>query len=82
MKSIKIPNWKNILKDFFDTHEKTVKFIVTGNARLDMFRNAGDSLSGKYFLFNLNPLILSEITGSPFSNILPEQNPLDYLKKT
>ncbi|MEA3306765.1 MAG: AAA family ATPase [Elusimicrobiota bacterium] len=78
----KMPHWKNILKDFFDTHEETVKFIVTGSARLDMFRNAGDSLSGRYFLFKLNPLILSEIIGSPFSNILPEANALDYLEKT
>ncbi|MCG2724920.1 MAG: AAA family ATPase [Elusimicrobia bacterium] len=77
----KIPHWKNILKDFFDTHEKTVKFIITGSARLDMFRNAGDSLSGRYFLFKLNPLILSEIINSPFSNILPEPNSLDYIEK-
>ena len=77
----KMPHWKNILKDFFDTHEKTVKFIITGSARLDMFRNAGDSLSGRYFLFKLNPLILSEIISSPFSNILPEPNSLDYIEK-
>ena len=65
----KMPKWKNILKDFFDTHEKKVKFIVTGSARLDMFRKSGDSLAGRYFPFKLNPLILSELTTAKINNI-------------
>lgn len=77
----KMPRWKNILKDYFDTHEGKVKFIVTGSARLDMFRSAGDSLSGRYFLFNLNPLTLAEVSGSPFSGILPDADALTYLEK-
>ena len=78
----KMPCWKNILKDYFDAHEGKVKFIVTGSARLDMFRSAGDSLSGRYFLFNLNPLTLAEASGAPFAGILPEADALAYLEKT
>ncbi len=78
----KMPRWKNILKGFFDAHGKKVRLIVTGSARLDMFRSAGDSLSGRYFLFKLNPLTLSEAAGTPFSRILPEPEALDYLEKS
>jgi hypothetical protein len=53
--------WKNILKGIFDDLEKKVQFIVTGSARLDAFRRAGDSLIGRYFLFRLMPLSLFEV---------------------
>ncbi len=78
----KMPRWKNILKDYFDTHENKIRFIVTGSARLDMFRSSGDSLSGRYFLFNLNPLMLSEVSGSAFSSILPTGSAGEYLERS
>ncbi|MBI2996056.1 MAG: ATP-binding protein [Candidatus Melainabacteria bacterium] len=59
----KVKKWKNILKEHFDKNEdKNIKTIVTGSARLDLFRKAGDSLAGRYFLFHLYPLILSEVS--------------------
>jgi len=76
----KYPGWKNILKDFFDTHEDSVNFIITGSARLDMFRKSGDSLAGRYFLFRLNPLILSEVLGHRLKAILPGKNAKDYIE--
>ncbi|MBI4652562.1 ATP-binding protein, partial [Candidatus Desantisbacteria bacterium] len=78
----KMPKWKNILKDFFDTYEKRINFIVTGSAKLDMFRRSGDSLAGRYLLFKINPLILSEVLGKSFDNIMPEINALDYIEKS
>ena len=62
----KYPNWKNILKDFFDCYEDDAVFIVTGSARLDMMRKSGDSLAGRYFTFRLNPVTLQELAGSEF----------------
>jgi hypothetical protein len=59
----KMPKWKNILKGIFDKFERDGRFIVTGSARLEWFRRAGDSLAGRYFPFHLNPLSLSEIAG-------------------
>ena len=56
----KMPKWKNILKDYFDGYEESFQFIVTGSARLDLFRKSGDSLAGRYFLFKLFPLLLAE----------------------
>ena len=62
----KYPNWKNILKDFFDCYGDDAVFIVTGSARLDMMRKSGDSLAGRYFTFRLNPVTLQELAGSEF----------------
>jgi len=77
----KYPKWKNILKDFFDTYETKLNIIVTGSARLDMFNKAGDSLAGRYFLFRLNPLILAEVLGKKYENILPDKTALKYVEK-
>lgn len=57
----KYPNWKNILKDYFDIFNQEFRFLVTGSARLDLFRHSGDSLAGRYLLFNLNPLTVMEV---------------------
>jgi len=62
----KYPEWKNVLKDFFDSFGEKNGFIVTGSARLDMMRKSGDSLAGRYFTFRLNPITLRELTGKSF----------------
>ena len=49
----KYPDWKNILKDFFDSYNEDAFFVVTGSARLDMMRRSGDSLAGRYLNFRL-----------------------------
>ena len=57
----KYRKWKNILKDYFDNFHSDIRFVVTGSAKLDLFRHSGDSLAGRYFLFHLLPLTLKEI---------------------
>lgn len=59
----KLPKWKNILKDIYDTDRKSVRFIITGSARLDLMRKSGDSLTGRFFMFHLFPLSLKEFNG-------------------
>lgn len=61
----KTKNWKNFLKAHFDHYEKDLHTIVTGSARLDLFRRSGDSLIGRYFLFHLYPFSLSELNERP-----------------
>ncbi len=68
----KMPQWKNILKDYFDKFEQDARFIITGSARLDLFRKSGDSLAGRYFLYKLFPLTLSEAVDKKPQ--LPTQN--------
>lgn len=57
----KYRNWKRFLKGFFDTYEKKCRIIVTGSARLDIYKRGGDSLMGRYFLYRLHPLSIREI---------------------
>lgn len=60
----KMPKWKNILKAIFDSSFEKYNFIITGSAKLNVVRRAGDSLSGRYFTFNLMPLSLSELNNA------------------
>lgn len=57
----KYRNWKRFLKGFFDTYEKKCRIIVTGSARLDIYKRGGDSLMGRYFLYRLHPFSIREI---------------------
>ena len=59
----KYPQWKNILKGYYDEWKNSVNFVITGSARLDYFRRSGDSLVGRYFLFKMNPLHPNDLTG-------------------
>lgn len=56
----KYRNWKNYLKGQFDKHKSDFKILVTGSARLDVYRRGGDSLMGRYFYFRLHPFSLAE----------------------
>jgi len=59
----KMPKWKNILKAAFDETSDHYHFIITGSAKLDITRRAGDSLAGRYFTFHLMPLMFGEVMG-------------------
>jgi predicted AAA+ superfamily ATPase len=55
--------WKDILKGLYDIHREQAQFIITGSARLDFFRQSGDSLIGRYFSYRMLPLGMSEAMG-------------------
>lgn len=63
----KMPGWKNYLKGVFDTKPKNLKILVTGSARLDIFRQTGDSLAGRFFIHRLLPFSVSELYDEPIS---------------
>jgi len=77
----KMPKWKNILKDYFDKFENYCRFIITGSARLDWFRKSGDSLAGRYFLFKLFPLALSEAANKSITLITKEEKAVEFIEK-
>lgn len=56
----KMPKWKNYLKGVYDTKPSGQKILVTGSARLEVFRKVGDSLAGRYFLHRLLPFSPAE----------------------
>lgn len=55
--------WRDILKGAYDLFASEFRFLITGSARLDLFRRSGDSLVGRYNLFHMLPLNISEIAG-------------------
>ena len=51
----KMDGWKNYLKGVYDTKPDHLRIMVTGSARLDTFRQVGDSLAGRFFVHRLLP---------------------------
>ena len=58
----KLKKWKSWLKGIYDTEGIPPSILVTGSAKLDTYKKAGDSLAGRFFQFRLHPLDLKEIT--------------------
>lgn len=58
----KSKGWKQKLKGLFDEFGKDLEIIVTGSARLNVFKKGGDSLMGRYLNFRLHPLSYGELT--------------------
>jgi uncharacterized protein len=60
----KMPNWKAWLKGVFDGRAKNnsvyQEILVTGSARLETFRQTGESLAGRYFSWRLHPISVRE----------------------
>ena len=57
----KAKGWKRTLKGLYDTLETPCDILVTGSARLDVYRRGGESLLGRYLRFRLHPLSLREL---------------------
>ncbi|MEI6242311.1 MAG: AAA family ATPase [Chlamydiota bacterium] len=57
----KYRKWKTFIKGFFDKYGSKLHIIVTGSARLDIYKAGGDSLMGRYFLYRLHPLSVGEL---------------------
>lgn len=57
----KYVRWRTLLKGLFDKYKEMLSIIVTGSARLDLFRKGGDSLFGRYHYYRLHPFTLAEV---------------------
>jgi len=60
----KYRNWRNYLKGVYDAHgapPRGPRILVTGSARLEVYRFGGDSLQGRYHLLRLHPLSAPEL---------------------
>jgi hypothetical protein len=56
----KMPDWKNWLKGVVDGRLPTQALLVTGSARMETWRQSGDSLAGRYLAFRLHPISVRE----------------------
>ncbi len=57
----KYKNWKILLKGLYDSYPSQAHILVTGSARLDVYKKGGDSLMGRYFYFRFHPLSIAEL---------------------
>ena len=57
----KYPRWKTWIKGIYDTKPANQEYLVTGSARLDVYKRGGDSLLGRYHYWRLHPLTLDEL---------------------
>jgi hypothetical protein len=56
----KMREWKGWLKGVCDGRDPGQALLVTGSARMDTFRQTGESLAGRYFRLRLHPLSVRE----------------------
>ncbi len=64
-------DWKIFLKGIYDTRKENLRILVTGSARLETFRQSGESLAGRYLHLRLNPFSVCELSDqlSPYEAI-------------
>lgn len=58
----KYRSWRNYLKGLYDSGRRRI--LVTGSARLDLYRFGGDSLQGRYHYLRLHPFSAAELKSS------------------
>jgi len=56
----KYKKWKSFVKGEYDTLKDKYQFLITGSARLDVYRKGGDSMLGRYHYYRLHPFTLAE----------------------
>ena len=56
----KMPAWKNWLKGVVDGRPEGQALLVTGSARMETWRQSGDSLAGRYLAWRLHPISVRE----------------------
>jgi predicted AAA+ superfamily ATPase len=57
----KMEGWKRYLKGLYDVEGCRPRILVTGSAKMDVFRKTGDSLAGRCFSYRLNPFDIKEV---------------------
>lgn len=72
--------WKRYLKGIYDELGAQMPIIVTGSARLDLYRKGGDSLLGRYLPYHLHPFSVSENQDLPDPDALESRTVLYPLR--
>ena len=57
----KYRNWQSYIKGLFDKRKDNFRLLVTGSAKLDVYRRGGVSLTGRYHHYVLHPFSLAEL---------------------
>ncbi len=73
----KYRKWKTLLKGEYDKLKERYRFLVTGSARLDVYRRGGDSLQGRYHYYRMHPFSLAEMIGTRQRIEIGKEIPVD-----
>jgi len=65
---LRFTRWKNMIKGIFDTVGEKVSIVLTGSARMNVYKKGGDSLMGRYFSYRMHPLSIREILNPQMSS--------------
>jgi uncharacterized protein len=57
----KMRDWKAFLKGAWDGRSDGQAMLVTGSARMETFRQGGESLAGRYYTWRLHPFSVREL---------------------
>jgi len=57
----KFAKWKQLVKGLYDKYQGQCHILITGSARMDVYKKGGDSLMGRYFNYRLHPLSVREV---------------------
>lgn len=66
----KYDEWSSFVKGIYDTYKDELQIIVTGSARLNVYRRGGDSMMGRYFQYRMHPISVGELLHSEPSETL------------
>ena len=58
----KYKNWRGWIKGEYDKHKDRVHFLITGSARMDIYRKGGDSLQGRHHGHRLHGFSVGELS--------------------
>jgi predicted AAA+ superfamily ATPase len=72
--------WKQKLKGLYDEFSDKIQIIVTGSARLNIFKKGGDSLMGRFLNFRLHPFSYGEVCNNEIFD--PDKWKSTLFKKT
>ncbi|MCX8070430.1 MAG: AAA family ATPase, partial [Thermodesulfovibrionales bacterium] len=80
----KYRQWKGFIKGEYDKMKDKFRFLITGSARLDIYRRGSDSLQGRYHYYRLHPFTLAEIEAIPFQSEVFKELPIgkDFYNET
>lgn len=67
----KARGWKNTLKGLYDSLPLAADILVTGSAKLNVYKRGSDSLMGRYYHFRLHPFSIAELEKT--SNLNPNE---------
>ncbi|MCP4668421.1 MAG: ATP-binding protein [Deltaproteobacteria bacterium] len=65
----KFSRWRQVVKGLYDKRHEELQILVTGSARLDLYRHGGDSLQGRYHFHRLHILSMAELKTHTLSDL-------------